>query len=236
MFWNRNLAAVVRKVLVIRIVAQDAQTTATESQLANKIFGANGDALNLKSVYDKCSDGAMIMQPVSGNSMIGTDGVYTVSLPTTVVAGSDASDIVAAAIAKATSTLGKAPSLLANHVMFCIPPGTGAWIAYASVNHWQSAYNDAWCTYPSSQAHEVGKPHLGQIPQFYSEIAPRRATYSKHVFQDTILGWIMEGWQVRQRHLNSSMVTSQDSWCVTLLAELVVVVVYGVCRASQQVF
>ena len=97
------------------------------------------------------------MQPISTDGLIGPDGVYTVYLPDIIASGKDASDIVDAAIAKATKDLGQAPSMIANHVMFCIPPGTGNWIAYASVNHWQSAYNDKWCTYPSSNLHEVGE-------------------------------------------------------------------------------
>ena len=38
--WNRKLATVVKKVLVIRIQAADRATTASESQLADDIFGA----------------------------------------------------------------------------------------------------------------------------------------------------------------------------------------------------
>ena len=154
--WNRNLASNVRTILVIRIVAKDAATTATEAELSDKIFGANGDAFNLKVAFNQCSHGEMLMQPVS-NSKIGPDGVYTVSLPNLEVTGRDASDIVDEAIAKATNDLGIAPSEFANHVMFCIPPGTGDWIAYAAVNHWQSVYNDHWCTLPSSHMHEIGK-------------------------------------------------------------------------------
>jgi hypothetical protein len=56
-------ATVVRTVLVLRIVASDAQTTATEAELANKIFGASGDALNLKSLFNQCSNGQLQFEP-----------------------------------------------------------------------------------------------------------------------------------------------------------------------------
>jgi len=41
-------------------------------------------------------------------------------------------------------------------VMFCQPPGTGSWVAYAYVNDWRSYYNDFWCQRVSSQMHEIG--------------------------------------------------------------------------------
>jgi len=42
------------------------------------------------------------------------------------------------------------PSLLADHLMYCLPPGTfreGDWIGYAYINggfEWLSVYNDEW--------------------------------------------------------------------------------------------
>ena len=41
-------------------------------------------------------------------------------------------------------------------VMFCQPPGTGTWLAYAYVNSIYSFYNDIWCSSSSAQMHEVG--------------------------------------------------------------------------------
>jgi hypothetical protein len=62
--WNRNLqTSVVKTVLVLRVVAADAQTTASEAELANKIFGASGDILNLKSLYNQCSSGQLQFEP-----------------------------------------------------------------------------------------------------------------------------------------------------------------------------
>jgi hypothetical protein len=160
-FWDRHLqAAVVKKVLVLRIVASDKQTTATEAELANKIFGASGDVLNLKSLYNQCSNGQLQFEPQTNNNLIGTDGVYTVSLPTTVVTNAADSTIRDAAVAKASQDFGGvALNTIANHVIVCIPPGTagGGWLAYAYVNHWLSVFNDDWCKAPSAQMHELGK-------------------------------------------------------------------------------
>jgi hypothetical protein len=48
------------------------------------------------------------------------------------------------------------PTLLATHVMFCLPPNTMAGIAYANAPGWRSVYSDVWCTYVSGQMHEIG--------------------------------------------------------------------------------
>ena len=154
-FWSRNLATVVKTVLVMRIEARDAATTLTESELADKIFGASGDKINLSSRFRDCSDGQMLMQPVTG---IGTHGVYTIRLPTYNVTGVNAPTVISMARSTVTAALGTDPKNLANHVIFCLPPGTlgGRWIAYAAINYWQSAYNDLWCQYPSALMHEIG--------------------------------------------------------------------------------
>ncbi|KAI2496201.1 Gametolysin peptidase M11 [Fragilaria crotonensis] len=155
---NRRLLSTGRRtVIVIRIVAIDSATTASEAQLSDDIFGTSGDGLNLKSGYNFCSYGQLQFEPLSTNERVGADGVYTVYLRNTYVVGSSSGKVYDAALAQVTADLGKSPNLLADHVMFCIPPGTtGGWIAYAAPNHWMSVYNDKWCQYPSSGMHELG--------------------------------------------------------------------------------
>ena len=167
LYGNRNLLnAGTRTVIVIRIVGQDAATSATEAQLADDIFGVNGDGFNLMAGFDQCSYGQLQFEPLANNKRIGPDGVYTVDLPNTIVIGTPSNKVYNAALAQATSDLGTAPYLLANHVMFCIPPGTSDnWIAYAALNHWMSVYNDKWCQYFSAQMHEIGKSMLPCLVQ-----------------------------------------------------------------------
>ena len=158
MFWNRKLAGVIKKVLVLRITAQDQSTTASETTLADDIFGASTDLLNLKSQYNKCSFGELQFEPLTTNALVGADGVYTVNMPTTIVTGQADNPIAWAAVSKAEQDLGVPLTSIADHVMVCMPPGTtGGWIAYAYVNHWLSVYNNVWCQYPSGQMHEIGK-------------------------------------------------------------------------------
>jgi hypothetical protein len=155
---SRNLAAVVKTVVVIRVVAKDSATTASETQLADDIFGANGDVLNLKSGFNRCSNGLLQFEPLSTNNLIGSDGVLTVNIPNTSILGASDENVLNDVLNEATLRLGIPPSRLADHVMICIPPGTaGNWISYAGVNSWMSVYNDKWCQSPSGQMHEIGK-------------------------------------------------------------------------------
>ena len=154
----RNLENVVKKVLVLRIVAKDSTTTATEAELADDLFGAAGDVVNLQSQFKACSYDQLQFNALASNTEVGTDGIYTVSLPNTTVVGQDDTSILVAAVNEAKAQLGDNLENIADHVMVCLPPGTkGGWIAYAYVNHWLSAYNDEWCRDPSGQMHEVGK-------------------------------------------------------------------------------
>jgi hypothetical protein len=72
--------------------ASDKATNATEAELSNKVFGGNGDVLNLKSQFNRCSNGQVQFEPLTSNTIVGPDGVYTVNLPSTIV--TDASDVV----------------------------------------------------------------------------------------------------------------------------------------------
>ena len=145
-----------RRVLVLRAMALDRTTTASEMELSEDIFGSIDDRLNLQSQYKECSDGKIHFIPVTNHSLVGKDGIYTVNLGPMMVTGQVESKIRNAMIQQATLDLGPLTDI-AHHVMICIPPGTmGSWIAYANVNHWMSVFNDNWCRYPSAQVHEIG--------------------------------------------------------------------------------
>ena len=156
---ERELLFGVAGVLVIRVVAFDRSTTASEAQLSDDVFGTlGGDTVNLKSQVEQCSSGNLRISASSFSSMIGSDGVYTVQLPSTVISGANDRLIVNSVLDKLSSDFGWPLNQLAHFVMICLPPGTaGNWIAYAYVNHWLSVYNDIWCQYPSAQLHEIGK-------------------------------------------------------------------------------
>ena len=154
---GRNLKKVgTKEVLVIRVVAQDSSTTATEAELADDIFGQGEDLVNLKSQYLKCSHDQLNFTALESKTEVGTDGVYTLTLAQD-VRGKGEHGIQQAIVAQAENELGNFASIAA-HVIVCMPAGTaGDWIAYAYVNHWLSVYNDKWCQYPSGLMHELGK-------------------------------------------------------------------------------
>ena len=156
---NRKVNPITRKVLVLRIAALDVATTLTEFQLADDVFGIDGDPSNLNLQISQCSYGQLQFQPVISHDLVGLDGVYTVSMPTTNVTGKDHNVIAWEAVNKAQLDLNMSLTSLADHVMICMPPGTGggAFVAYAYVDHWLSVYNDMTCKYVSVQLHELGK-------------------------------------------------------------------------------
>jgi hypothetical protein len=176
---NRNLMTGTKTVLVIRAVAADSATTASEETLSDDVFGTLGDAVNLKSQYSQCSDGQLQFEPLTTNSLVGADGVYTVNLPNTFVTVADNGVIKDAMVNQAIADLGAPLETIANYVVLCLPPGTaGDWIAYAYINHWLSVYNDVWCQYPSAQMHELGKSRsIGSIP---GNIMSSHNPYSGH--------------------------------------------------------
>jgi hypothetical protein len=147
-----------KTVLVIRAECQDSRTTATEQELADDIFGNNGDEVNLKSQFNACSDSKLQFVPLTTNALVGTDGVYTVKLPKVVVNGVNDGALLAEITNAASTSLGVKLDNIADHVMVCLPPGTdGSWIAYGYFNSFLTVYNDDWCRYPSAQMHEFGE-------------------------------------------------------------------------------
>lgn len=112
-----------RSVIVIRGIGADSESTKTKSQLADDIFGTEGDVLNFKSQFEACSYGALTFEPATEIEGI-TNGVYDVEISQN-IEGADEEDLENEFLDQATTDLGVSSlSLLANHVILCIPPGT----------------------------------------------------------------------------------------------------------------
>lgn len=129
-----------RDVLVVRV----AGLSVGEYQLADDIFGANGDNLNLKTQYEDCSYNQLRFEKSQRSPFFASDGVTTVHVPMN-VNGVNNNDVRRAAVAKVLAFY-RVSSLnqLADHVMLCIPPGTtpNGWIAYGYTNSYLTVYND----------------------------------------------------------------------------------------------
>jgi hypothetical protein len=121
-----------RKVLVVRVIASDRQTSATAAQLSDSIFGTSGDAHNLKSQYEACSGGAVTISPATGNNIV--NGVATVTI-TQSANGRPMSAVETDVTAAATNLLGNLKDGQWDFVMFCLPPGvTGGYVCDSTYN------------------------------------------------------------------------------------------------------
>ena len=144
-----------KTVLVVRVIALDASTTADEATLSDDVFGTHGDPVNLKTQFSKCSQGQLNFIPAVGTGI--TDGATTVSINVV------SKDLDYAVIrnhvwdALKTKFSVSTPGDLADHVMFCYPHlAMGLYTIDAQINSWYSAYNDQWCGFVSYHMYTVG--------------------------------------------------------------------------------
>jgi hypothetical protein len=155
---QRKLAVVegTRTVLAVRIVVDNAAPTFSEAVLSDEVFGNGVDPVNLVERYDQCSFGALQFTKAASVGRI-SNGVLTVTLSGYVASQGDAV-LRNAATAAINAEFGvSSPTALANHVMYCMPTGAMTGVAYATVNGWNSVYNDFWCNRVSAQVHELGE-------------------------------------------------------------------------------
>mmetsp|Transcript_25258 Transcript_25258/g.46948 ORF Transcript_25258/g.46948 Transcript_25258/m.46948 type:complete len:682 (-) Transcript_25258:187-2232(-) len=152
-----------RTVLAVRIIANGGSTTVSSFHVSDEIFGTFRDPVNLKSQMSACSNGALNIttadNKLTNNELLATDiedGVTTVTVSSAVTPGGDRAMVneVNGALLEAFGV--NSPDELANHIMYCLPPGTMTGIADSYINHWRSVYSDVWCTYVSAQMHEIG--------------------------------------------------------------------------------
>jgi len=97
---RRHLATLGTKTVVaVRVIANGAAyNRADEAGLSDDVFGTNGDAFNLKTGYEGCSHGQLIINPGGGDKGI-NDGVVTITVSTAATSGNDVNmrnDITAA--------------------------------------------------------------------------------------------------------------------------------------------
>jgi len=118
----------------------------SEAFLSESVFGNGVDPINLVERYDSCSFGQLSFTKAPdriGTSTSISNGVVTVTLPGNTAGQGDG--IIRNAVTSALNTeFGVYPSLLANHVMYCLPAASMSGIAYGYINSWLTVYSDDW--------------------------------------------------------------------------------------------
>ncbi|KAL7490720.1 hypothetical protein ACHAWT_000256 [Skeletonema menzelii] len=165
---NRQLAVVTgeKSVLAVKIVLSDDEYRSTDSYLECKVFGTSngadcGDTYHLTNAYSDCSYGKLQFKKAAPrtDSSLSTvtsisNGVVTVTLSGYSTSQGDGT--VRNAVTSALNTAFGSATSLADHLMYCMPPGTMSGIAYAYINSWNSVYSNNWCNNVSAQLHEIG--------------------------------------------------------------------------------
>lgn len=143
-------------VLMVRITdSKGVAPNADLNQLRSDVFE---DKVSLKSQFEACSYGKLQIRPFTGRTETNLqirNGVVDISVDYDIRREGDRGELQIAAIRSAEEAIGNLRHQF-DAVMFCMPPGTGDWLAYAFVGDKLSFYNNEWCSYVSGQLHEVG--------------------------------------------------------------------------------
>ena len=124
---------------IVRVSTSDKSPTFSANALRNGIFG-NG--INMKTQYEVCSFGQLQWEPAS----VGAEGVVDVRVGQPMSEFTSGTALVTAAQKQIKNDFGiSSVADLGDKVIFCLPAGTGGWIASAGLNHWRAQFNDEWC-------------------------------------------------------------------------------------------
>ena len=157
------------RTLVVRVIDTHGTTVANAAQLKDDIFE---DFVSLKRQYAACSKDQLIIEPASD---VGDGGIVDVNINIAATNGTKYA-LQNTAMAKAEELYRGEEGVAKKFdlVMFCQPPGSGTWLAYAYINRWDSFYNDYWCQRASAQIHEIGHnlglAHSGEVSIEYGDV------------------------------------------------------------------
>lgn len=135
---GRRLAETVdvtKTVLVVKVNAADGSSTDEPADLSNFVFGTEG--VNLKTQFDACSFGKLTFDPaLDRSSVVGPNilnGATEVNVNVPIADGHEFMRNNVTAQLKLQFGVSD-QRLLADHLMYCLPPGTMTSIAYAYVD------------------------------------------------------------------------------------------------------
>lgn len=153
--------------LVVRVVKSNGEgPVALSNKLRTDFFE---DAASLRTQYNRCSYGKLIIKGFTGQTDTGVhvnQGVVEVQVD---YDGDSQKILQNKAIAAANAQLGDLDSDKYDLVVFAMPQTNQPWVAYAFGDSKYSFCHSKWCEFVSVQMHEVGHNlglgHSGQIGQ-----------------------------------------------------------------------
>jgi hypothetical protein len=142
-----------RTVTVVRVSSVDSAMSRSAMEIDNILFGEH--RINFVSQYAACSFGSLRFTRSKY-------GVLDVFLNQTLEEmNRDSSFMIYRALEIVRDQFNlESVTELSDHVMMCLPPGTGDWAANAGVNYWRAHFNDQWCTSLSATMHELGHKYV----------------------------------------------------------------------------
>lgn len=127
----------VRRYAIVRVSTSDRAPRHSVAELRSAFVNS---VAGTEWQYAACSGGKLDFQ---------LHDVYDVHLPGSVASyNNKGRDVRDAATHKLMEQLGLTQHSFphVDNMLFCIPPGTGNWVANAGTGHWMSQFNDGWCT------------------------------------------------------------------------------------------
>lgn len=193
-YWTTGI----KTIAVVRISTRDAEPTYSTADMERGIFGdgLENDGVTMPTQYNACSFGKL-------RFIRSVYGVVDLKLDRT-LGSFESVDSIFQSAQKQLVEEHNLDSItdLGDKILFCLPPGTGSWIAVAGVRHWRALFNDQWCLSLSALMHEVGHTvglmHSNEAGQIYGDqtgymgfgrlaVNTPRQCFNGH--KNDVLGW-----------------------------------------------
>jgi len=142
------------KTAVVIVRAKNSLPVYDKSTMRQIIFtGAtdNGNTISLRDQMNACTYDQFRINPA--NNGIDTTGIFEITVNVTPQTGNER-QIEEQAKIEFSKQYG--PKILYGLILYCLPGGTGSWVAYAYVNGNNSFFNSEWCAHISALQHEIG--------------------------------------------------------------------------------
>mmetsp|Transcript_1254 Transcript_1254/g.2744 ORF Transcript_1254/g.2744 Transcript_1254/m.2744 type:complete len:810 (+) Transcript_1254:238-2667(+) len=175
-----------KAVLAVKVITADAEYEFTEEYLSERVFGAGTNGtMSIASQYSACSHNQLNLVPATRPGI--SNGVVTITIPTNTSEAADKYEIVNNITLAINAAFGVSnPSIIAKHVIYCLPPDAYDGSSYAYMNHWMSVYQNEKCNTLSIVMHEIGHnlgmDHSNEGDEEYGDVSG-------------FMGYSYDGWE-----------------------------------------